>query len=81
MTQRVDNKIREAYQKIDYTPTKSEFTQLMADNDKLRLALGEAVSQIQQLQAQLDYTRALHDNLNQKVDYAGNPMKHDIEIS
>lgn len=66
MTQRVDDKIRQAYQKLDYTPTKSEFTDLMADNDKLRIALGEAVSQIQQLQAQLDYTRALHSNLDNR---------------
>ena len=66
MTQRMDDKIRQAYQKLDYTPTKSEFTQLMADNDKLRLALGEAVSQIQQLQAKLDYTRALHSNLDNR---------------
>lgn len=66
MTDTVNNRIRQAYQKVPYTPTREEWDLLMKDNDHLRAALGEAVSQVQQLQAQLDYTRALHSNLDNR---------------
>lgn len=64
MTDTNKDKIRKAYQTLPYSPTLTEWTDLLEDNNRLRAALGEAMSQIQQLHAQLDYIRALNNNLN-----------------
>jgi hypothetical protein len=64
MTTRSDERIRQAYQSLPYSPNEKDWNNLLEDNNRLRLALSEAVSQIQQLNAQLDYTRALNANLD-----------------
>jgi hypothetical protein len=66
MTMKSDERIRQAYQGLPYSPTQKDWIEVLEDNNRLRLALSEAVSQIQQLQSQLDYTRALHSNLDNR---------------
>lgn len=71
MTIKSDERVREAYNSLPYTQTRSEemvqtIGDLRKDNQKLQISLGEAVSQIQQLQAQLDYLRGLNANLDNR---------------